>query len=135
MNKTGKELKKVKDKGCRITKQRRIILEELTSHPGADEIFHMVRKRIPNISFGTVYRNLKLLKEQGLLLELDYSKSFSRFDGNPQNHYHFRCLECLRVFDIEEPVEKKIEQKVARETGFQVSCHRLEFYGKCKDCS
>lgn len=121
----------------RMTKQRRIILEELkkiSSHPGADDIFRLVRTKIPRISFGTVYRNLKVLKEQGLLLELDYSRGFSRFDANVQNHYHFRCLQCERVFDVEEPVRRDFEQRVAQKMGFQVSYHRLEFYGKCNNC-
>lgn len=130
--------KRIKGSGHRMTKQRRIILEELrkvTSHPNADEIFHMVRKRIPNISFGTVYRNLRILKDLGLIMELDYGRSFSRFDGNPENHYHFRCLQCGRVFDIEEPIKTKFNEKVSQKTGFRVDYHRLEFYGKCKECN
>lgn len=129
--------KKDKGKEYRISKRQKGILEELgkvTSHPNAEEIFYMVRKRIPNISFGTVYRNLKILKDLGLIQELEYSKSFSRFDGNPKNHYHFRCLKCGRVFDVEEPVNIEIEQRVSQKTGFEVDYHRLEFYGKCKDC-
>lgn len=132
-----KKLKKVKDKKHRMTKQRRIILEELkkvSSHPSADEIFHLVRMKIPNISFGTVYRNLRFLKKQGFLMELDYGKTFSRFDGNPQNHYHFKCIQCGKIFDVKEPVNRSLDRRISQEMGFQVSCHRLEFYGKCKEC-
>lgn len=120
-----------------MTSQRKVILEELrkvTSHPNADEIFLMVRKRMPSISFGTVYRNLRILKELGLVMELDYGKSFSRFDGNTENHYHFRCLECDRVFDVEKPVNRKLDQRLSQKSGFQVDYHRLEFYGRCNDC-
>lgn len=137
MNKAIKKFEKIKEKSYRITKQRKVILEELrkvTSHPSADEIFHLVRKRIPRISFGTVYRNLKVLKKQRLVMELDYGKAFSRFDGNSQNHYHFRCVHCDGIFDVEEPISKSLDRKVSQKMGFQVSYHRLEFFGTCKEC-
>lgn len=128
---------KVREHGLRMTRQRDIILEELrkvTSHPSADEIYTIVRKRLPNISFGTVYRNLKVLKELGEILELDYGKGFSRFDGNPVNHYHFACMKCGKVFDIDSPVDVNIDIEVSRKTGFQIDYHRMEFYGTCPSC-
>jgi len=121
----------------RKSRQREAILKVLrstTSHPTADWIHEQVRKEIPNISLGTVYRNLKLLKEEGEILDLDMAGGFNRFDGNSESHYHFRCEECGRVFDTNEPVDKDIEERVARKTGFKVSHHRLEFRGQCNDC-
>ncbi|MFC2000067.1 transcriptional repressor [Chloroflexota bacterium] len=121
----------------RKSKQREAILRVLrstTSHPTADWIYDQVRKEIPNISLGTVYRNLKLLKEEGEVLDLDMAGGFNRFDGNSKNHYHFRCEDCGQVFDIDEPVDKGIEERVARKTGFRVSHHRLEFRGLCDFC-
>jgi Fur family peroxide stress response transcriptional regulator len=129
--------RKVRDKGLRMTKQRDIILEELRkvkSHPNADEIYHLVRYRIPNISFGTVYRNLRILKELGEILELDYGKNFSRFDGNPINHYHFACEECGRVFDVDMPVDSSLDETLSKKTGFHITYHRTEFYGICPEC-
>ncbi|NWF78149.1 MAG: transcriptional repressor, partial [Chloroflexi bacterium] len=75
----------------RKTKQREAILRVLrntTCHPTADWIYEEGRKDIPNISLGTVYRNLKLLREAGKILEIDLGGNFSRFDGNQDNHYH-----------------------------------------------
>lgn len=121
----------------RMTKQRKVILDVLkstTSHPTADWIYERVKKKIPNISLGTVYRNLNILKEMGKILELNYGSSFSRYDGNPENHYHFRCYKCGRVYDIDIPVDHGIEKQVAESTGFEVESHRLEFYGICKEC-
>jgi Fe2+ or Zn2+ uptake regulation protein len=121
----------------RRTKQREAILKVLrgvNSHPTADWIYEEVRKEIPNISLGTVYRNLKLLRESGEILEVDLSGTFSRFDGNPDNHYHFRCEKCGHVFDVDEPVNKELDERVARKTGFKISYHRLEFRGLCKEC-
>jgi Fe2+ or Zn2+ uptake regulation protein len=121
----------------RRTKQREAILKVLratTSHPTADWIYDEVRKEISNISLGTVYRNLKLLRESGEILEIDFGDTFSRFDGNPNNHYHFRCEKCGRIFDVDEPVNMELDAKVAQKTGFEISYHRLEFRGLCKEC-
>jgi Fur family peroxide stress response transcriptional regulator len=122
---------------ARKSKQKEAILRVLkgtTSHPGADWVYEQVKREIPNISLGTVYRNLKLLKQEGEILELDLASTLSRFDGNSQDHYHFRCEQCGRVFDVDEPVDKEIDDRVAQKTGFKVSHHRLEFRGLCKYC-
>jgi len=119
------------------TRQKEAILSVLrntTSHPTADWVYTEVRKEIPNISLGTVYRNLRLLRQSGEISEIDLGSTFSRFDGRPENHYHFRCERCGRVFDVDEPVNTELDKKVARETGFKISYHRLEFRGLCREC-
>jgi Fur family transcriptional regulator, peroxide stress response regulator len=121
----------------RMTKQKRVILEVLKntkSHPTADWVYDKVKKKIPNISLGTVYRNLNILKNQGEILELSYGKGFSRFDGNSSKHYHFTCEHCGRILDVETPQFPEIEQEVTRHMGVKVARHRLEFYGSCPDC-
>jgi Fur family peroxide stress response transcriptional regulator len=122
---------------ARKSKQKEAILRVLkrtTSHPSADWIYEQVRNEIPNISLGTVYRNLKLLKQEGQILELDTASTRSRFNGNSQNHYHFRCEQCGRVFDVDEPLNNEINELVAQKTGFKVLYHWLEFRGLCKGC-
>jgi Fe2+ or Zn2+ uptake regulation protein len=121
----------------RMTKQRRIILDVLrstTSHPTADWLYEKVKDKIPNISLGTVYRNLNILKEMNEIMELNYGSTYSRFDGNPQNHYHFVCERCGRVFDIDEEVHREMDRRVEEKTGFTVRYHRMEFYGTCREC-
>jgi Fur family transcriptional regulator, peroxide stress response regulator len=121
----------------RKTKQKEAIINVLrgtTSHPSADWVYEQVRKEIPNISLGTVYRNLRSLKESGQILELISTSEMSRFDGNTELHYHFRCDCCGKIFDIEDPVDTAIEKKVARKTGFKVGHHNLELGGLCLDC-
>ena len=79
----------------RSTKQRRIVLDELCkvrTHPSADTLFKMVRKRIPDISYGTVYRNLNLLKDENRVLELSFGKHSCRYDGTVKEHFHFFLL-------------------------------------------
>lgn len=122
----------------RMTKQKRIIMEILrgtTSHPTADWVYEQARKQIPDISLGTVYRNLNNLKEMGEIMELCYGSSFSRYDGNPENHYHFHCLECGRVLDLDMPINRDLEKQVEESSGHKVEKHRLEFYGVCCECN
>ena len=122
----------------RMTRQRRIILEELRkvdNHPSADEIYEIVRKRIPRISLGTVYRNLEILSELNQIKKLAISGNLKRFDGNIANHYHIRCLGCGRVDDVKIAPLKDIEQQLSGTTGFTITGHNLEFNGYCPDCS
>ena len=85
----------------RETKQREAILNVLQStdsHPTADWVYDEVRKVIPNISKGTVYRNLKILREMGAISELNLSSPVSRYEGRQINHYHFSDLTVILVF-------------------------------------
>jgi Fe2+ or Zn2+ uptake regulation protein len=121
----------------RMTRQRRVILEELrkvNTHPSADEIYEMVRKRLPRISLGTVYRNLEVLSESGDIQKLELGCSLRRFDGTPENHYHIRCTRCDRVVDAPIDFSIDIEQKLKDETNFKIIGHKLEFIGICPDC-
>jgi Fe2+ or Zn2+ uptake regulation protein len=121
----------------RDTRQRQAILDIVQnahSHPTTDWIYEEVRKIIPNISKGTVYRNLKILLEEGEVSELNLSGTVSRYEGKKADHYHFRCVKCGKVFDLEEPVNKELDEKVAKKTGLKVLCHQLEFRGLCKAC-
>ena len=121
----------------RMTKQKRVILDVLKatkSHPTADWVYDKVKKKIPNISLGTVYRNLNILKSQGEIIELCYGKGFSRYDGNSSEHYHFTCESCGKVLDVETLIDKELDLDVTQRMGVKVDRHRLEFYGTCGDC-
>ena len=122
----------------RMTRQRKIILEEIKSvctHPSADEVYEMVRQRLPRISLGTVYRNLEVLSELGEIQKLEHCGTLKRFDGNPQNHYHIRCMRCDRVDDAPVELLNDLETKLSRCTSYQVMGHRLEFIGLCEKCA
>jgi len=121
----------------RETRQREAVLNALwtsDSHPTADRVYDEVRKMMPGISKGTVYRNLKVLVEEGKISELNLSGTVSRYEVNKKTHYHFRCEKCGKIFDLDEPVNKKLDKRVAERTGFKVSHHQLEFRGLCKEC-
>ena len=86
------------------SRQRDAILEYLhstKSHPTAETVYENVRESIPNISLGTVYRNLNMLADAGDILRLSCGGTSDRYDGNPEQHYHFLCRECGNVSDLE----------------------------------
>jgi Fe2+ or Zn2+ uptake regulation protein len=110
------------------------VIKNTTTHPGADWIYDRVRKEIPNISLGTVYRNLNLLAQAGEIKELDIPGVSSRFDGMTSNHHHLICETCGRIFDWDEPLDSTVEARITKKTGFQVKVQHLKFIGLCSDC-
>ena len=129
-------LRQLKNKGVRFTPQRQAILEFLLnteSHPTAEEIYQHVKAKFPGVSLGTIYNTLNMLKEHGHILELSYGDMSSRFDGNSLNHYHVVCTQCGVVVDLHRPLID-LEVEVAKNSGFDISGHRLEFYGLCPQC-
>jgi len=124
-------------KKLRQTDARRILLEELkdlTSHPTADEIYDIVRKRIPRISLGTIYRNLEVLSENGQIQKLDGGGTQRRFDGNTGNHYHLRCVGCGQVLDLTTHPLKEIEKVVFKLVDYEILGYKLEVVGRCPAC-
>ncbi len=121
----------------RMTQQRSIILEELRkvkTHPTADELYGMVRKRMPRISLGTVYRNLDFLAETGEITKLESAGSIKRFDGDTSWHQHVRCMQCGRIGDVVPPLAIPSVDNVQVED-FVVINARIEYDGVCKQCS
>ena len=123
-----------KEKKTRTTKQRQVILEEIKkvdSHPTADEVHALVRKKLPKISLGTIYRNLEFLAGQNQILRLDWAGSQRRYDGNTADHFHLRCVQCGQVKDLLIDLPQEMEKKVALETDYELLGCRLEFVGLC----
>jgi len=121
-----------------MTRQRKVILEELQrtkAHLSADEMYDIVRQRLPRISLGTVYRNLDILSELGKIQKLELGGTVKRFDWNPNKHYHIRCLQCGRVDDVPVAPLTRIEDALYGSTVYEIVGHRLEFIGLCPECS
>ena len=120
----------------RMTKQRAVILEVLRSvhsHPTADEIYGMVREKLPRISLGTVYRNLELLTNTGEILRLDRAGIQKHFDGNTMPHYHVRCRRCGKIGDVSLPAAIPAMTN-AQAKDFTIQEMEVEFMGLCRDC-
>lgn len=121
----------------RMTRQRKVILEELrkmATHPSAEDIYEVVRKQLPRISLGTVYRNLEILSELGKIQKLELGGTLKRFDWNTKKHYHIRCINCDRVDNAPMGFMEHVENDLDGTTGYQITGHRLEFLGLCPDC-
>ena len=121
----------------RMTPQRKVILEELrkvNTHPSADELYVMVRRRLPRISLGTVYRNLEILTKNGQIQKLELGSSLKRFDGNAENHYHIRCIRCDRVVDAPVEFDPTLDRELKNRSDFDIIGYRLEFIGICPAC-
>jgi len=121
----------------RNTRQRRVILEELrklTSHPTAVELHDIVQRSLPRISLGTVYRNLELLTQMGVIQKLEVSGSEARFDGNPAQHCHVRCVRCGRVDDLHEVPDHPVKGEFREADGYEILDCRLAFTGVCPRC-
>ncbi len=122
----------------RMTPQRKVILEEvrkMNNHPSADEIYEAVRKKLPRISLGTVYRNLEILSEQGEIQKLELTDSVNRYDWDTRKHYHIRCVRCGRVDNAPIAPMQQLENELYGATVFTILGHRLEFIGLCPECS
>ncbi len=121
----------------RLTPQRQVILEELAkvkTHPTANEVYDMVRKRLPRIGLGTVYRNLELMADNGMILKLEVGGSQKRFDATTELHYHIRCTCCGKVDDIEFSAMPHLDQLASESCDYQVLGHHIEFSGICEGC-
>jgi Fe2+ or Zn2+ uptake regulation protein len=91
-----------------------------------------VRRRLPHVGLGTVYRNLRVLVEMGLLRE-SADPAGSRFDPNTTSHDHLTCVQCRRIYDVAQTRAGSVRERISS-MGFQVLEHRVEFYGCCRAC-
>lgn len=121
----------------RNTRQRKVILEELkntTAHPTASELHERVKQHLPRISLGTVYRNLEQLVSAGKAHRIETGGGQARYDADPRQHYHIRCVDCGKVEDAIEVPPDFLEIQWQQLGGQEVVGHRLEFLGRCKRC-
>jgi Fe2+ or Zn2+ uptake regulation protein len=121
----------------RMTRQRRVIFEELQkmkTHPTADELYQRVREKISNISLGTVYRNLEVLTQCGMITRIECSGTYMRFDSNIEEHYHVRCINCNRVVDAPVKMFTEIDKELEQASDYKILGHKLEFMGICPEC-
>ena len=128
----------LKKSGVRITPQRHAILEYLISsesHPTADDIYKALESDFLNMSVATVYNNLRVFRNAGLIKELTYGDASSRFDFVTHDHYHIICDQCGTIVDFHHPGLEEVERLASHVTGFEVNSHRLEVYGTCPTCA
>ena len=121
----------------KYSKQRELILKTLREnpiHPTADEIYQLLRHELPNISLGTVYRNLNQLSESGEVMKITGLDGSVHYDHCVEKHYHFICTCCNKVYDVPYDVAQDLEQKLKSLTGLEAQSSDLTFKGICPVC-
>lgn len=123
--------------GKRYSRQRELIYQKLVEtdeHPTAEMLYQWLKPENPNLSLGTVYRNLNLLAEEGVIVRMPFP--VERYDARTHPHPHFRCKACGRVYDMEDlPYDSGLDQPAEQCSGHQVDRHDLVFFGTCSACT
>jgi Fur family transcriptional regulator, peroxide stress response regulator len=123
--------------GRALTPQRQAVLDVVLGsgeHLTANEIFEAARRRLPAISFATVYNSLKYLKEAGLIREINFGKSSSRYDRETGRHDHALCSRCGRLTDFDLPETPQMLRAAARRSRFKPESIHLTLVGICPEC-
>jgi Fur family peroxide stress response transcriptional regulator len=121
----------------RVTRQRAAIyaaLAETTSHPSAEDLYRMVKPQQPMMSRNTVYYTLGVLRNAGLVREVNVGHDMARYDGNVSMHHHLICLGCGRILDVMDDDLNRLRLSSGQARGFDVLGHRVEFHGYCASC-
>src|ERR1044071_1754227 len=130
--------KVVKTEPEKLTRQRQAVLDVIRGredHPTANDIFAAARRRLPGISYATVYNSLRFLKEAGLVHEIKFGDSASRYDRETDRHDHALCNECGKLVDFDLPQTEQLMQAAARKSRFKPESVHLTLRGLCADCS
>lgn len=137
------ELKEaLKDKGYKLTPQRRAILNGILksegSHLTAEEIYELVKGECPEIGLATVYRTVQLLEDMGLICKLDFDDGCSRYElvneDEEHQHHHLICNRCGSVMEVEGDLLGDLEKSIERKYNFAIEDHSVKFYGTCEKC-
>ncbi len=133
---------KLKEKGFKLTPQRRaildIILETEGKHLSAEEIYDLVKVKCPDIGLATVYRTMQMFEEVGLVYKHNFDEVRSRYEINHHNeyhqHHHLICVGCSRVIEVEEDLLEQLESGIEKKYNFEISNHNVKFFGYCEKC-
>ena len=123
-----------------MTMQRRLILEtleNLSSHPSAEELHAIVRQQYPDIHLSTIYRTLRWLEEEGLISSrwFEEERRQERFDpAIPVEHHHFLCTRCKKVIEFDSPLVDNIAKELEKDSGVRIDSTTVVLYGLCKNC-
>ena len=129
---------RLREQEYRLTPQRIALLRLLATsdgHPSASQLYDQLHAQFPTTSPATIYKTLNLLKDLNEVLELGCSDDDKRYDCNkPYPHPHLICVRCRKVMDSNVSMGEDLVQQVARQSGYQIISHRLDFYGVCPEC-
>ncbi len=122
----------------RNSKQRELIYETIHSnkvHPTALEVYERLKKEMPSLSLGNLYRNIAILLEEGRIQGGEFGSGIVRYDAVTDSHYHFVCERCGTVSDFAMPAQNRITAAARRYSPHRIAGHTIRFYGVCADCA
>jgi len=133
----------LKEKGYKLTPQRRaivdIIVENEGSHLTTEELYDLVKRECPEIGLATVYRTVQLLEEMGILCKLDLNDGCNRYElvheDENHHHHHLICKACGKVLEVQGDLLEELEKTIENKYDFEVKDHSVKFYGICSDCN
>lgn len=135
----------LRNKGLKVTAQRRLVLETVAAHPGehltAEEIYELVKNQYPEIGLATIYRTVQVLVDLQVIDKVSFDDGLTRYElavedeERRHRHHHAICQKCGTVISIEADLLENLEQAVLDATGFCVADHEVKLYGYCKECS
>lgn len=133
---------KLKDRGYKLTTQRRVILDVFLENHGRhlspEEIYDNVRYKYPEIGLATVYRTLQLFEQLNIVYKLNFNDGCSRYElsssSNDHQHHHLICLNCGKVLEVELDLLENLESEIEEQKKFKVIDHNVKFFGYCEDC-
>lgn len=121
-----------------VTHQRQVIFEtlaEMAGHPSPEAVYALVRKRIPSISLATVYKNLKIFEEHGMIREVSPHHGTARFETNAAPHHHLVCLQCKAILDVPAGNIGPVRMPKRTPAGFRIQRYTIEMLGICGECA
>jgi Fe2+ or Zn2+ uptake regulation protein len=137
MHSTDEILQKLRQRGLKVTPQRRAIVERLGAdhgHPDADDVYRQVASSMPDVSRTTVYNTLRELVALGELTPVDDAgQGGTRYDTDPECHHHLQCIRCRRLVDIERKFDG-LKLPPAERAGYRIVSNQVTFYGYCPEC-
>lgn len=139
---TEKFKQELKERGYKLTPQRRailnVIIENEGRHLSPEEIYEFVKKECPEIGLATVYRTVQLLEKMGVLYRMNFDDGVSRYElvknTADHQHHHLVCLKCGSIEEVEDDLLEVLEDKIAQKYDFFIKNHDVKFYGFCKKC-
>jgi Fur family peroxide stress response transcriptional regulator len=124
--------------GLSVTHQRQVIYEALMNlkeHPSPEAIYERVRKQIPSISLGTVYKNIKTFVESGIVKEVSLHHGSTRIETNMHPHHHLVCVKCKAIVDLKDDAIEPVRARRRLPNGFRVHRYSVEIIGLCHECA
>ena len=136
--------KKLAENNYKMTPQRKEILQVFVDysdshHLSAEEVYEILREKDFDFGLATVYRNVELLNELGILAKVDFGDGRARYElstTDPQvhDHHHLICLNCKKVIEFEEDLLYELEEFISEKSRFQIINHEVKFFGYCSEC-